>query len=79
MLILTRKKDEAIVIGEGSQCATVRILNVDGNQISIGVDAPRHVSVHREEVYRRIQEGEPPRAAKAPLARSGATASKTAS
>ena len=56
MLILTRKSGETITIGENIQ---IRILGVTGGQVRIGVDAPREVSVNREEVFERVQaEGE---------------------
>ena len=47
MLILTRRVDESLVIGDN---VTVTILGVKGNQVRIGVDAPRDVTVHREEL-----------------------------
>ena len=50
MLILTRRVDEALVIGEN---ITVTILSVKGNQVRIGVDAPRDVTVHREELAQK--------------------------
>lgn len=60
MLILTRRIGESICIGDD---VTVRILGVSGNQIRIGVDAPKSVEVHRDEIYDKIQEekGRPPR------------------
>ena len=51
MLILTRRLGEKLVIGEN---VTVTVLGVKGNQVRIGIDAPRDVTVHREEVYERI-------------------------
>lgn len=51
MLVLTRRVGEAIVIGNGM---VVRVLEVRGDQVRIGVDAPRSVPVHREEVYREV-------------------------
>ena len=51
MLILTRKLHETIRIGEN---VVVTILGVKGNQVRVGVDAPREVEVHREEIYDRI-------------------------
>ena len=53
MLILTRRVDESLVIGDN---VTVTILGVKGNQVRIGVDAPRDVAVHREELVQK-QEG----------------------
>lgn len=52
MLILTRRIGETIMIGDD---VTVTILGVKGSQIRIGVNAPSDVSVHREEIYRRIE------------------------
>jgi carbon storage regulator len=52
MLVLTRKVGETIMIGDD---VTVTVLGLVGNQIKIGVNAPKSVSVHREEIYDRIQ------------------------
>ena len=52
MLILTRKSGEIITIGENIQ---IRVLSVKGGQVRIGIDAPREVSVNREEVHARVQ------------------------
>ena len=52
MLILTRKANETLTIGDD---VTVTILGVKGNQVRIGVNAPKEISVHREEVYTRIK------------------------
>jgi len=59
MLILTRRVGETVVIGNE---VTVTVLGVKGNQVRIGVNAPKDVAVHREEVYERIkreEDGEP--------------------
>ena len=52
MLILTRRVGETLMIGDQ---VSVTVLGVKGNQVRIGVNAPRDVSVHREEIYDRIQ------------------------
>ena len=52
MLILTRRVGETLVIGDD---VTVTVLGVRGDQVRLGVNAPKDVAVHREEIYQRIQ------------------------
>jgi len=55
MLILTRRVGETVMIGND---VTVTVLGVKGNQVRVGVNAPRDVAVHREEIYERIKREE---------------------
>lgn len=52
MLILTRRVGETVMIGDD---VTITVLGVKGNQVRVGINAPKSVSVHREEIYVRIQ------------------------
>ena len=62
MLILSRRIGETIKIGHQID---VIVLEVKGNQVRLGVTAPKSIEVHRQEIYSRIQQGEPSRAAEA--------------
>jgi len=64
MLILTRRVGESVMIGDD---VTITVLGVKGNQVRVGINAPKNVAVHREEIYERIkreQQGEVPEKAK---------------
>lgn len=52
MLILSRRTSESIIIGDE---VTITVLSVKGKQVRLGIDAPPHISVHREEIYDRIK------------------------
>lgn len=52
MLIIARKPGEKITIGDDT---VITLLEVRGNQVRLGIEAPRHISVHRQEVYERIK------------------------
>jgi carbon storage regulator len=51
MLVLTRKKEETIRIGDN---ITIKIIDLDNRQVKLGIEAPKHVAINREEIYLRI-------------------------
>lgn len=59
MLVITRRPKESIFIELDGKLVKITLLTIRGNQAQIGVDAPREVPVHREEIYNRIKEGQP--------------------
>jgi carbon storage regulator len=56
MLVLSRSIDEVVVVGSNIK---VKVLEINGNQVRLGIEAPRTIAVNREEVQQRIQAGEP--------------------
>lgn len=64
MLVLSRHRDEAIVIGSGASAVTVVIVDIRGDKVRLGIQAPQDVPVHRQEVYDAIQRGKKPESAK---------------
>ena len=55
MLVLSRTKDESIIIGEGENKVEIMIVDVRGDKVRLGINAPRSISVHRKEIYEAIQ------------------------
>jgi len=52
MLVLTRKKGESIQIGEDIE---IQIVSIQGDQVKIGINAPKHIEIHRKEIYQEIK------------------------
>lgn len=67
MLVLTRRIGESVMIGDD---VSITVLAVNGNQVRVGIDAPPHIAVHREEIYERVKAAAS--AADITLARNGA-------
>lgn len=59
MLVLSRKKDERIIIGDS---ITIMVIEIRGDKVRLGIDAPKEVTVHREEIYKAILEEQRSRA-----------------
>jgi carbon storage regulator len=57
MLVLTRRPMESIYIGDNKEIK-ITVINIKGRQVQLGIDAPKDVPVHREEVFQRIQESQ---------------------
>jgi len=55
MLILTRRIGETLVIGDGDIKAEIMVMDIKGNQVRLGIDAPKEIPVHRLEIYRQIK------------------------
>lgn len=56
MLVLSRQKDESIIIGEGEDAIEVMICDIRGDKVRLGIKAPKNVMVHRSEIYKKVQE-----------------------
>ena len=56
MLVLTRNIGESIIIGDKKEKVTLTVLNIRGKQTKIGIEAPKDIPVHREEIYQKIND-----------------------
>lgn len=66
MLVLTRRATESLMIDEKIE---LKVLRIKGNQVHIGIEAPRETAIHRKEVWLRLQDGESPERARSELGR----------
>ncbi len=60
MLVLSRKKNESIVIGDGANIVTIVVVEIRGDKVRLGIEAPKETPVHRREVYEAIKRNELP-------------------
>ncbi len=58
MLVLSRKKNESIIIGDGDNAVTIVVVEIRGDKVRLGVEAPKETPVHRREVYEAIKRHE---------------------
>lgn len=58
MLVLSRKRDERIIIGDGDGMVVITLIDIRGDKVRLGIDCNIAISVHREEVYEAIKRGE---------------------
>lgn len=54
MLVLSRRQEESIVIGDGDSQVTVKVVAIQGDKVRLGIEAPKNIPIHRSEVYERI-------------------------
>ncbi|MHA2279809.1 MAG: carbon storage regulator [Promethearchaeota archaeon] len=54
MLVLSRQREESVIIGEGENAVRVRVVDIRGDKVRLGFEAPRSIQIHREEVYNKI-------------------------
>jgi len=59
MLVLSRQRDECVIIGEGEDAVKVQVVDIRGDKVRLGFEAPKSVKIHREEVYNKIHEEHP--------------------
>ncbi len=57
MLVLSRKKNEVIIVGEGDNQVSIMVIDIRGDKVRIGIEANKNIPVHRKEVYDAINKG----------------------